>query len=331
LAVHDYLVMRSISVLPLFLATAAQNYLQAHRSTAAIVRSMLVANILNVPFSLVLCFGDSALVKVGLPGIGLGEGMGVAGLGLATTIVSVGRYFILRPAAQTIAPSVITKGVDRKSLGSLLKNGWPIGFHWGVEVGVFVTVTVMVGFFGPHVVAGHQIALQLSTFTFCACLGLSGAASVRVGQAVGRGSHLDARRAGITGAVLSLALMSTTALMFLFLAPELISCFSSDPAVANAARPLFRIIAVFQLSDGLQAAMAGALRGLGDARSAMLIGIVGYWFLGFPIGYWLAFHQHLGAPGLWWGLTVGLTFAAICMSIRFWQVSGTPVAPLEST
>ena len=213
-------------------------------------------------------------------------------------------------------------------VGQLLRVGWPIGLHWFLEVGVFVAVTVLAGHFGTRTVAGHQIALQLSTLTFCICLGLSSAATVRVGRAIGRQDQGAARDAALKAALATVLFMVSTAALFSTVPEWLSSLFSGDPEVVAAGANLLRIVAFFQVADGIQAVMAGALRGLGETHADAP---QRHWplVLGLPIGLWLSFEREMGAEGLWWGLTIGLVFSAITLSWRFVQRSARPVATLE--
>src|SRR6185503_18756833 len=155
--------------------------------------------------------------------------------------------------------------------------------------------------------AGHQVALSLASLSFSMAIGVGAATSVRVGRAVGGGDAPAARRAGGQGITVGAILMGTSGLFFILMPRPLASLFSGDPAVIETAVPLIQIAAVFQMSDAIQAVSAGALRGAGDTRYSFIANLFGHYAIGLPVAGVLCFAAHLGAAGLWWGLSMGLT------------------------
>jgi MATE family multidrug resistance protein len=155
-------------------------------------------------------------------------------------------------------------------------------------------------------------------------LGVSGATAVRVGNAVGAGR--SARPAGVLGIGLGAAVMSVGAIVFLAFPRFLVSAFTSDPRVIAIGVDLVRIAALFQLFDGVQAVAAGALRGAGDVRFPFLANVVAHWFVGFPVALTFGFALHLGAPGMWWGLTAGLVGVSTALALRFASISRRAIA-----
>jgi MATE family multidrug resistance protein len=157
-------------------------------------------------------------------------------------------------------------------------------------------------------------------------LGVSGATAVRVGHAVGAGT--SPRRAGVLGISLGAAVMIAGAFVFAVFPGLLVSAFTSDARVIAIGTDLVRIAALFQLFDGVQAVATGALRGAGDVRFPFVANVVAHWFVGFPVALLLGFLLHLGAPGLWWGLTSGLVVISVALATRFWRISGRAIARL---
>ncbi|MCA1779187.1 MAG: MATE family efflux transporter, partial [Xanthomonadaceae bacterium] len=156
---------------------------------------------------------------------------------------------------------------------------------------------------------------------FMVPLGLAGAISVRVGNALGRSDPAGARLAGLVGIGIAgcFGVISAT---FMWLFPEAIArIYSHEPDVIDVASRLLLLAAVFQVSDGLQAAAAGALRGSKDTRMPMLYSVFSYWAVGLSIGWWLTFAQGWGASGMWVGLIAGLSVAAVLLGGRFWRTS----------
>lgn len=152
-------------------------------------------------------------------------------------------------------------------------------------------------------------------------LGIAMATTVRVGYARGRNDGHGVRQAAAVGMMLTLCMQILSAAL-LFSVPERIAAmYTSDVAVITLAAQLLGLAAIFQLSDGVQAASNGALRGLKDTRLPMLISAFAYWGVGMPVGLWLAFHNGLGAAGMWMGLIAGLSVAAILLTSRFWSIA----------
>ncbi|HET9622587.1 MAG TPA: MATE family efflux transporter, partial [Kofleriaceae bacterium] len=147
--------------------------------------------------------------------------------------------------------------------------------------------------------------------------GVGTATSVRVGHAVGAGDLALARRRGWIGLGTGLCAVAGFAVVFLTVPDVLAGLFSDEPAVIAAAVPLLHIAALFQLSDGTQAIAAGMLRGLGDNRATFIGNLIGHYAIGLVITIVLTFVAHRGAPGLWWGLSAGLTATAIYLVLRF--------------
>lgn len=224
---------------------------------------------------------------------------------------------------------------DWPTLRELLRIGWPIGLTFGIESGLFMVTAILMGTLGATQLAAHQIALQLAAMTFMVALAVSLAGTVRVGNAAGRGDLEGVRWAGWTATVVGTSFMVISATAFLTLPDVLIGLFLDvdDPVsapVVELAVVLLGIAGVFQLVDGIQVGAAGALRGLKDTLAPMLIGLVAYWGIGLTTGSVLAFGLDMGAPGLWWGLVVGLASAAVGLSLRFHRMTSQPLAIIES-
>jgi MATE family multidrug resistance protein len=180
-------------------------------------------------------------------------------------------------------------------------------------MGIVTVVTTIAARFDPASLAAHQIALNMAGFTFMVPLGLSSAAAVRVGYAVGRGDAEGAARAGWTALAVGLAFMSTAALAFLTIPEPILRIFTSDPRVLATGVGFLFVAAIFQIFDGAQVVLTGALRGTGDTRTPMIANLVGYWLLGFPVGLLLCFGRGLETMGLWIGLCLGLVVVGLTL------------------
>jgi MATE family multidrug resistance protein len=191
-------------------------------------------------------------------------------------------------------------------IAELLRIGLPAGVQIFFEIAVFATVTALIARLDAASVAAHQIALNCASFTYMVPLGISSAAAVRVGQAIGRGDSRAAGRAGWTAIAMGAGFMSLAAVV-LVLAPRLIvRVFTPDPNVMSTGVKLLLVAAAFQLFDGLQTVATGALRGVGETRIPMFSTFLAYWGIGLPLGCYLGFSRRLGAFGLWSGLAIAL-------------------------
>lgn len=321
-----YLFARLYGLVPFLVFVACRSYLQAVSITRPVVISVVIANVVNLPLSWALVFGDAGLARLGLPALGV-PALGVAGAAWASTACAALQMLVLvfavrgmrLPGAERLfLPS-------RKLMKKALVLGAPIGLTLVAEFGVFSLVNVLMGNIDARALAGHQVAITLASATFMVPVGIGAAASVRVGHAIGRGDVPGTRLAGVIGLSSGAAFMGVAALCFLLVPRQLAGIITDKPDVIAAAVPLLFVAAVFQLSDGAQAVAAGALRGAGDTRFPLFANLAGHYLIGLPVGVLLAFHFGLGARGLWWGLSAGLTGVALALTTRFMRVSSRSV------
>lgn len=207
-----------------------------------------------------------------------------------------------------------------QELRPLLVLGLPIGVGLFLESAIFATVALLLGRLGAVATAAYQIALNLAGMVFMIPLGLSMATTVRVGHAVGAGDPQAARLRGWLGIAISGLIMGIIGVLIFLNRYSIAHLYTDDAAVAVVAASLLRLAALFQVSDGLQVAALGALRGFKDTRLPLVIVIIAYWLLAFPLAC-LGIHWGLGPSGPWLGLVVGLTVAAVLLNLRFWWLS----------
>lgn len=303
---------------------AAKTYLQALGSTRPIVIAAVVGNIVNY----VAC-----VLLVRLWGaFGSGLAMSIS----AAVLAGVALLFIRareRPSSGDAPPSDFARSEVREPHSGenkapkpthVIRLGLPVGLTYLAEIGVFVFASVLAGRLGPAVTSAHQVALGLASFTFMGAVGVSGATAVRVGRAVGEG--IPPRARGMLGIGLGAAVMTAGVVFFALVPRQLAGLFSHEEDVIAVGIELLRIAAVFQLFDGVQCVAGGALRGAGDLKFAVVAGAFGYWVVGLPVALILGFGLGWGAPGIWWGLTIGLVTVAVVLTARFHRLSGKVLA-----
>jgi len=201
----------------------------------------------------------------------------------------------------------------------MLRVGAPIGTQMLYERGAFGAIGLLMGWLGVIQMAAHQVALNLASLTFMVPLGVSSAAAVIVGHALGREDVAGVRRSSLAALIVGAGFMSLTAVMFLAIPGVLAGLYTANTDVLRLAVLLLPIAGVFQVFDGTHVVCLGVLRGLGDTRVPMILSTLGFWCLGIPVSLGLAFGLGLGAPGLWWGLVAGLAIVAIVLVVRLWR------------
>jgi MATE family multidrug resistance protein len=303
-----YLYARSFGVVPFLLSIALRSYLAARSTTRPLIIAVVAGNIANFLLDIVLIFGIDA---IGLPPLG------VIGAAIATVTVQLVILAVYAASVRALDADAKLPKSSRDDAREVVKYGLPVGGQLLAEIGIFGVATVLAAHLGKTPAAGHSIALNLSSFTFSLAVGIGAATSVRVGHAIGAGDRALARQRGIIGLKLGLAAMAGFGLVFVLAPAPLARLFTNDAVVIAATVPLLQIAALFQLSDGTQAIGAGALRGLGETRATLVGNLIGHYGLGLGISLALAFGAGMGAPGLWWGLSAGLTVTALYLVARF--------------
>jgi MATE family multidrug resistance protein len=310
-----YIDLRAIGIVPFLLSIALRSYLAAHNITRPLIAAMVAGNLANALLDLLLIYGAGPV-----------PALGVAGAAIATVSVQLAIVAIYFAGVRAIDSDTPWPASTRADLSRILRYGLPIGGHLFAEIGIFGLATVLAAHMGKLPAAAHSIALNLASFTFSVAVGIGAATSVRVGHAIGAGDRALARRRGVLGLELGLATMACFATMFVAVPAALAGLFTDQPAVIAATIPLLQIAALFQLSDGTQAIAAGALRGIGDNRATFVGNLIGHYGVGLAISLALAFGAGMGAPGLWWGLSAGLTVTAIYLVLRFRTQTDVPRA-----
>ena len=304
------------TLLPWLLFQAMRNFLAAVERPAWVLGISAVGVVANAFLGWSLIFGHFGLPALGIFGGGLASSIVWSAIALALFVVIVtdrqfrrfhlfGRFW--RP--------------DGARLKNMLKLGIPIGFAFAFEGAVFGAAAYLMGLIDADSLAGHAIALQIAALSFMVPWGLSQAATVRVGRALGARDRTGITRAGWTAWALGVGFMTVMAVLMWAFPHTLVGFFLEPEArsgrVAMLAVQFLTIAAVFQIFDGAQVVGAGMLRGLHDTRVPMLFAFLGYWVIGLGFGVWLAFWRDWHGAGIWTGLALGLGIVAILMLLRW--------------
>jgi len=274
------------------------------------------ALLLNIPLNYIFIHGLFGAPK-----------LGGAGCGWATGISLWLNFFAL---AALLFPRYrkLLRNFQRPRwlhIGKILKLGFPIGAAVFAEISLFALVALLIGQLGATTIASHQIALNFSALMFMVPSSLGLALTVKISRALGAQEALRARRYVQMGAIYATLFSLLSASVMLLFPIYIASIYSSDSAVHQLTAQLLVFAAAYQLSDGLQVTAAGCLRGYHDTRVVMVITLIAYWGIGLPVGYVLGLTDHFGAArgvkGLWIGLVLGLTVAAILLNWRLVKLS----------
>lgn len=289
--------------------------------TRPIMYTSLFALVCNVFLNWVLMYG-----KFGFPAYGaVGCGMASATTMWLMTIMMV-IYVARKPIYKPLKIFEHMAPLRLPVLKEILNLGTPIAITIAAEAGLFSVVSILVGTRGAEITAAHQIALNFAATMFMIPLALSAATTVRIGQALGKGSQHGARLGGVTGILMCGAFMAVSATFLLLFRDLVVGIYTNDPSVTEIAISLLLMAAIFQIADGVQIGSAGALRGYKDTRIPMLINTFSYWALGFPLAYLAAITFRAPPAYIWAGFVLGLSAAAVLLTIRFNRLSRQLVA-----
>lgn len=309
---RDYLHALIWSTAPLLLYWSLRRYLQSIDRVFFIFLSLLSSGLVNFIADWAFLFGH-----LGLPRLG------VAGSAWATCVVRIfalalllyGLYRTRR--SEALERTQTSFRPDYGRMRTLLGIGWPAAVESLANLGVSTFMSILCAQLGATLLAAHQVVLDLDAFVYMAPLGLSYATSVRVGQSVGRNSAPQARRAAAAGLLLGLGYIAVTGAIFILFRQTWASLYTNDPAVVKAAVPIFLLCGVLQMGDAAGIILAGALVGVGDTRTPLIVNVIWSWAIGMPLAYFLAFHHHLGLRGLWLGRVLAALGSSLILAIAW--------------
>ncbi|UWX55887.1 MATE family efflux transporter [Maribacter litopenaei] len=316
-----YLDLVAFSLVPLIVFQAFKQFSEGLSQTRYPMYATVIANIVNITLNYLLIFGSLGFPKLGIVGAALGT--------LIARLVMVLYLWMLLKNKKKFHDYVTgfnLKNIENSVLKKIISLGFPSALQMFFEVAIFTGAIWLSGVLGKNPQAANQIALNLSSMTYMFGIGLGVAAMIRVGNQKGLKNFKELRRIAQSIFFLTLLLEVAFAALFvicrhwfptLYLDVDDMMNFEDNTEVILMASQLLLVAAFFQISDGVQVVVLGALRGLQDVRIPTFITFVAYWLIGFPISYYLGLHTTLASVGIWIGLLTGLTASAIMLYIRF--------------
>jgi MATE family, multidrug efflux pump len=316
-----YLDLVAFSLVPLIVFQAFKQFSEGLSQTKYPMYATIIANVVNIVLNYLLIFGSFGFPKLGIVGAAWGT--------LISRFIMVGHIWYLLRGKKKFHDYVTGfnfKLIEKKVIQKIISLGFPSALQMFFEVAIFTAAIWLSGVLGKNAQAANQIALNLSSMTFMFGMGLGVAAMIRVGNQKGLKNFKELRRIAQSIFFLTLLIEIVFAILFLwgrdwfptlYLDVNDAKNMADNTEVIMLAGQLLFVAAFFQISDGIQVVVLGALRGLQDVKIPTLITFIAYWLIGFPISYYLGLHTDLQSTGIWIGLLTGLTASAIMLYIRF--------------
>lgn len=307
-----YLEIVAFSMIPLMIFQAYKQFADGLSQTKYAMYATLFANVVNVVFNYLLIYGVWIFPRMEVEGAATG------------TLIS--RFFMLwfvweilrrRPQFKAYFTWSRNELLNWNIFKKLFSLGFPTALQMFFEVAIFTATVFLAGTLGTNPQAANQIALNLASMTFMIAVGLGVTATIRVGNQKGMGRFYDLRRIAFSTFLLVFIIEAVFAVGFILLKDWLPTLYIDNTTVILLAAQLLIIAALFQLSDGLQVVILGALRGLQDVKVPTLICFIAYWVIGFPISFFLGKADAWGSMGIWVGLLAGLSASALMLYLRF--------------
>ena len=316
-----YLNYVALSLIPLIIFQALKQFSDGLSNTKYPMYATILANVINIILNYLLIFGSFGFPKLGIVGAAIGT--------LFSRIIMVYFLWMIFKSKDKFRPYITNfnfKKIEQKISAKLFNLGFPSALQMFFEVGIFTAAIWLSGVLGKNPQAANQIALNLSSMTVMVGIGLSVASMVRVGNQKGLNDCISLRRIAFSIFFLTFIIEIIFASFFLIFRDWLPTLYIDGDTLVNMndnkevvliASKLLLVAAFFQIFDGLQVAILGALRGLQDVKIPAFITFISYWIVGFPVSYYLGLYTSLESVGIWIGLFTGLFVASILLYIRF--------------
>ena len=317
---YPYITLVAISLFPLIIFQSFKQFSDGLSFTKIAMISTVIANLINVVINYILIYGKFGFPKLELVGAGIGT------LISRVIMVLIIIYLIKsNPKINQYLDNLFSLKYSSIITKKIINLGYPSALQMMFEVGFFISGIWVCGIIGINYQAANQIALNLSSLTFMVALGLSVAATIRIGNQKGLNDYKNLKRIAISIFLLTVLIELIFALIFIIFSDLLPWLYLENNnnfdvlETVSLASKLLIIVALFQIFDGIQIVAQGALRGIQDVKIPSMICFLSYIIFGVPIMIYLGLYTHLKATGVWIGFLIGLIIASILLSIRFFN------------
>ncbi|CVK21104.1 MATE family efflux transporter [Sporomusa sphaeroides] len=314
-AVHriafHFLCALAIGIVPLFAAAVLRNFIDSLGYTRVTMLITLCAVPINIALNYLLIFGKFGFPQLG----GVGAGYGSALTYWCLLIISIGVVRYVEPF-KGYRIFAAFPGISFTAWRELLVVGLPIGLSIFCEVAIFSVVALLMSEYGTAVIAAHQAAINFAGVIYMVPLSIGITLTIVVGYEAGARRYHDARQYSYLGIGIAVFVGIIFAAGLFAFNNQIARLYTEDPAVLELVRNFLVYAIFFQLSDAIAAPIQGALRGYKDVKITLLMAIISYWFIGMPVGYFLANYSPLQAYGYWVGFIVGLAVGAVVLLLR---------------
>lgn len=307
--IAPYWIMIALLLIPYTTSIAYKQLYDAVEKPWSGVLLTLAGVLLNIPLTWALTTGQLGLPALGLFGAGL-----ASFLATAFGMLLMALYYRLSPA---MAPYRLPAGWKRDEFTEQLREGTPMSLQYLMEGGAVTVAGILIGWLGATALAANQIVFSVASVLYMIPLGMAGAVSIRIAQAVGGDEATRLRAIGASGVGLVVLWTVVTTLTLVLAGESIARFFVADGDVIAVAALMFLVVGVMQVFDGVQSVSLGALRGILDSRWPTNVSLIAYWMIALPVSYVLGFTFGLGAPGVWGGFAFGLAVASVLLWRRF--------------
>ena len=317
---YPYITLVAISLFPLIIFQSFKQFSDGLSFTKIAMISTVIANLINVVINYILIYGKFGFPKLELVGAGIGT------LISRVIMVLIIIYLIKsNPKINQYLDNLFSLKYSSIITKKIINLGYPSALQMMFEVGFFISGIWVCGIIGINYQAANQIALNLSSLTFMVALGLSVAATIRIGNQKGLNDYKNLKRIAISIFLITILIELIFALIFIIFSDLLPWLYLENNSnfdvleTVSLASKLLIIVALFQIFDGIQIVAQGALRGIQDVKIPSMICFLSYIIFGVPIMIYLGLYTDLKATGVWIGFLIGLLIASVLLSIRFFN------------